>query len=306
MRLVSSPAQTRDLSLKFAKSGNGPKLATLSVQSDDTTAPNLSVPLGGLGVAGQGGQNEPSLQWILDTYGFKIVTGDQDPSTTNLVNAPTESLVGQEVNAQTFTKASPTSPVTVEVLATFGVENNPVLDFGYYTAGDTGAQTEIFSIEQTPTLNAQRLAPVVTAAGSGVVSGDTVTFDPGTESFGLYSAWPSNKFFNKREVFTENRLNNFDTLRHHVRTYPFVNADGITEPNAYVMATDEFNTKSGNDYNDIVVIVRNVTPGEATAETPKVPIPPVPNTPAANGIAGLRVSNALGLPYSDRLILQKN
>ena len=301
-----APGATRDLSLKFTKSSNGPKLATLNIQSDDTTAPNLSVPLGGLGVEGQGGQKEPSLQWILDTYGFKIATGDQDPSTTNLVNAPTEGPVGQEVTpAQTFTKASPTSPVTVQVLATFGVPNNPVLDFGYYTAGDAGAQTEIFSIEQTPTLNAQRLAPVVTEAGKGTVSGDTVTFDPGTESFGLYSAWPSNKFFNKREVFTENRLNNFDTLRHHVRTYPFVNADGTTEPNAYVMATDEFNNGKGNDYNDIVVIVRNVTPGEATEETPKVPIPPVPNTPPANGIAGLRVSNALGLPYSDRLVLQK-
>ena len=300
------PGASRDLSLKFAKSGNGPKLATLDIQSDDTTAPNLSVPLGGLGVEGQGGNKEPSLQWILDTYGFNIATGDQDPSTTNLVNAPTEGPVGQEVTpAQTFTKASPTNPVTVEVLATFGVENDPVLDFGYYTAGDAGAQTEIFSIEQTPTLNAQRLAPVVTAAGSGTVDGDTVTFDPGTESFGLYSSWQTNRFFNKREVFTEDRLNTFDTLKHHVRTYPFVNREGNVEPNAYVMATDEFNTKSGNDYNDIVVIVRNVIPGPATEETPTIPIPPAPNTPPADGIAGLKVSNALGLPYSDRLVLQK-
>ncbi len=299
------PGTSRDLSLTFTKSSNGPKLATLDVQSDDATAPNLSVPLGGLGVEGQGGNKEPSLQWILDTYGFNIITGDLDPSTTNLVNAPTESAVGQEVAAQTFTKASPTSPVAVEVLATFGVENNPVLDFGYYTAGDQGSQTEIFSIEQTPTLNAQRLAPVVTAAGSGTVDGDTVTFDPGTESFGLYSSWQTNRFFNKREVFTEDRLNTFDTLKHHVRTYPFVNREGNVEPNAYVMATDEFNTKSGNDYNDIVVIVRNVTPGEATEETPKTPIPPVPNTPPANGVAGLKVSNAFSFPYSDRLVLQK-
>ena len=210
-------------------------------------------------------------------------------------------LVGQEVVGQTFTKASPTTPVTAEVLATFGVENNPVLDFGYYTAGNKGAQTEIFSIEQTPTLNAQRLAPVVTAAGSGVVSGDTVTFDPGTESFGLYSSWPGNRFFDKREVFTEDRFNTFtNALPHHVRVYPLPG-----EANAYVVATDEFNNGRGNDYNDIVVIVRNVVPGEATPETPRVPIPPTPNTPPTDGIAGLRVSNALGQPYSDRLVLQK-
>ena len=300
------PGASRDLSLKFTKSGNGPKLATLNIQSDDTTAPTLSVPLGGLGVEGQGGNKEPSLQWILDTYGFKIMTGDEDPSTTNLVNAPTEAPVGQEVTpAQTFTKASPTDPVTIEVLATFGVENNPVLDFGYYTAGNKSAQTEIFSIEQNPTLNAQRLAPVVTAAGKGTVDGDTVTFDPGTESFGLYSSWQTNRFFNEREVFTENRLNTFDTLKHHVRVYPFVNREGNVEPNAYVMATDEFNTVKGNDYNDIVVVVRNVIPGPATEETPKVPIPPVPSTPPADGIAGLKVANASGQPYNDRLVLEK-
>ena len=296
-----APGATRDLSLSFTKSGNGPKLATLSVQSDDKAAPNLSVPLGGLGVEGQGGNNEPSLQWILDTYGIPIQTGDQDPSTTNLVNAPMNGLVGQEVVGQTFTKASPTAPVTAEVLATFGVENNPVLDFGYYAAGNKGAQTEIFSIEQTPTLNAQRLAPVVTAAGSGVVSGDTVTFDPGTESFGLYSSWPGNKFFDKREVFTEDRFNTFtNALPHHVRVYPLPG-----EANAYVVATDEFNNGRGNDYNDIVVIVRNVVPGEATPPKSTVPIPTPPNIPPTDGIAGLRVSNALGQPYSDRLVLQK-
>ena len=295
------PGASRDLSLRFTKSGNGPKLATLSVQSDDTTAPNLSVPLGGLGVAGQGGNNEPSLQWILDTYRLPIQTGDQDPSTTNLVDSPMNGLVGQEVVGQTFTKASPTAPVTAEVLATFGVENDPVLDFGYYAAGNKGAQTEIFSIEQTPTLNAQRLAPVVTAAGQGTVNGDTVTFDPGTESFGLYSSWLGNKFFSAREVFTEDRLNTFtNALPHHVRVYPLPG-----EANAYVVATDEFNNGKGNDYNDIVVIVRNVVPGEATEETPTIPIPPVPNTPPADGIAGLKVSNASGLPYSDRLVLQK-
>ncbi len=292
-----APGATRELSLSFKPSGLGPQTASLNIQSSDA---NLEVPLGGLSVIGQGGNKEPSLQWILDTYGVAIQTGDQDPSTTNLVNAPTESLVGQEVQAQTFTKASPTSPVTLEVLATFGVENDPVLDFGYYTAGDRNAQTEVFSVEQTPTLNAQRLGPVVTPAGSGTVSGDTVTFDPGAESFGLYSSWQANRFFSKREVFTENGLNIFDTLKHHVRTYPLPG-----EANAYVMATDEFNTKNGNDYNDIVVIVRNVVPGEAAEPPAKVPIPPVPTTPSANGISGLKVANAFDLPYSDRLVLQK-
>lgn len=292
-----APGATRELSLSFKPSSLGPQTASLNVQSSDA---NLEVPLGGLSVKGQGGQKEPSLQWILDTYGIAVQTGDEDPSTTNLVDAPTNGLVGSEVVGQTFTKAVPEEQVTVEVLAVFGVENDPVLDFGYYTAGEQNTQIEIFSIEQTPALNAQRLGPVVTAAGQGTVDGDTVTFDPGTESFGLYSAWPANRFFDARKVFTEDQFNAFDTLRHHVRTYPLPN-----EPNAYVVVTDEFNTETGNDYNDVVVIVRNVVPGEAAEPPAKVPIPPVPITPSADGISGLEVANAFGLPYPDRLILQK-
>ena len=133
---------------------------------------------------------EPSLQWILDTYGLPIESGDDNPSTTPLVGSPTNTLIGDEVAGETFSKASPTEPVTVEVLAAFGVENDPVLEFGYYAAGQAGARTQLFEVEQTPTLNAQRLAPEITGSADG-----TVSFDPGAASFGFYSFWPTNKIF---------------------------------------------------------------------------------------------------------------
>ncbi len=292
---------SRDLSLTFSKGSNGPTFATLNVQSDDATTPNLEVPLGGLGVAGQGGNNEPSLQWILDTYGLAIDTGDDDPSTTGIVDSTsvTNGPLGDEVAGKTFTKADPTAPVTAEVLAAFGVENDPVLEFGYYAAGQDAARTELFDVQQTPALNAQRLAPEVTGTG-GTVSGDTVTFDPGTSSFGLYSFWPTNRFFGERYVYTEDTLNTFaDAIPHQVRIYPLV-----SEANAYVVATEEFS--QGFDYNDIVVIVRNIVP--AGEFPPGTGIPPVPNTPPANGITGLNISNEsneLGEPYNDRLALQR-
>ena len=296
-----APGATRDLSLTFKPNSLGPQLATLNVQSNDPAAPSLSVPLGGLGVKGQGGANEPSLQWILDTYGLKIDTGDLDPSTTGLTDTPTNGPVGDEVAGQTFTKASASAPVTAEVLATFAVENNPVLEFGYYAAGQAAARTPVFDIQQTPTLNAQRLGPVVSGSTGATVSGDTVTFDPGMGSFGLYSFWPTNRFFTQRYVYTEDTLNTFpNAVPHNVRTYPLVNPDGTTEPNAYVVATDEFGA-APNDYNDVVVILRNVVP----AGTLTGPVINVPNTPPANGISGLNVSNALGLPYNDRMTLQK-
>jgi len=293
-----APGEARTLELTFTLAGLGPQLATLMVVSNDPVSGTLPIPLGGLGIKGQGGNLEPSLQWIFDTYGLPIASGDADASTTALVSTPTNQEVGSEVSGRTFTKASPTDPVTVEVLAAFGVENDPVLEFGYYAAGEAGARTQLFEVAQTPGLNAQRLAPEITGGTNG-----TVSFDPGTGGFGFYSFWPTNIFFGERYVYTEDRLNTFeDAVSHHVRVYPYKGADGKVEANAYVLATDEY-TK-GSDYNDVVVIVRNVVPVPEEIEIPQVPIP----TPAfipADGIPGLSLRNALGFPYDDRLVLQK-
>lgn len=278
-----APNASRDLELTFRPGGLGPQLATLTVTSDDSRSPTLEVPLGGLGVRGQGGNLEPSLQWIFDTYGLDINAGDNDPRSTGLVSAPTDGLVGDEVAAQRFIKADGALPVSVEVLAAFGVENDPVLEFGHYTAGAAMSRQPLFEIQQTPTLNAQRLAPTVD--GELDASG-RVVFDPGTAVFGLYSFWPSNKFFSRRYVYSENSLNTFaDAIPYQVRAYPLKNPNGTIEPNAFVLATEEFT--QGFDYNDIVVILRNVTPTDDGGE----------------GIPDLQVFNTLRLPDSERLVL---
>ena len=90
-----------------------------------------------------------------------------------------------------------------------------------------------------------------------------------------------------------------------MRTYPLVDEDNNPVPNAYVLATEEY-TK-GFDYNDIVVIVRNVEPtetGDDGEEPPQAEIP-VPASIPADGIPGLSLRNPLGIPYDDRLVLQK-
>lgn len=279
-----APNAERALELTFTQGGVGPQQATLTVESSDSLAGTLEVPLGGLGVEGQGGNLEPSLQWIFDTYGLEINSGDADPSTTPLVDEATSSLVGDEVAAQRFLKADAGAPVSVEVLAAFGVENDPVLEFGYYTAGSAASRQQLFDIQQTPTLNAQRLAPEVDGP---VDAGGRITFDPGAEAFGLYSYWPSNRFFDERTVYSEDRLNTFaDAIPHQVRAYQLKDESGAVVDNAYVLATEEFT--QGFDYNDVVVILRNVTPDAA-----------------GGGVNDLQVSTTLGLPYSDRLILQQ-
>lgn len=277
--------EQRDLELTFSPRGVGPQLATLTIESDDPLSNTLEVPLGGLGVSGQGGNKEPSLQWIFDTYRFGIDSGDDDPSTFSLVDSPTNSLLGDEVSAQRFEKANSSAPVTAEVIAAFGVENDPVVEFGYYPAGTPASRQKLFDVQQTPTLNAQRLAPEVDAVTPPGPDG-LITFDPGEGAFGVYSYWPTNRFFEERSVYSEHRLNTFpDAIPHQVRAYPLKDESGAVVENAYVLATEEFT--QGFDYNDVVVVLRNVIPAEGAE------------------VDDLQVSNALGLPFSDRLVLQQ-
>ncbi len=245
-----------ELSVTFTPSTDlGPGTATLVVAGGADTK---EVFLGGLSVRGQEGTNEPSLQWILDTLGLGVQTGDPDPATSQLVVPGTENLVGEEVPAQLFTRADPVQPVTVEVVAAFGVADvAPVFRFGSYAAtAGTPVLQELLEVPTVPNVNGQRLEPTVTTP-EGPQTG-ALSFTPSAETFGFYSFWPTTRFFDERTVYTEDARNTFDPLAHHVRAYPLRDRSGTLVPDAFVLATDESNRLG--DYNDAVVVVRNVRP----------------------------------------------
>ena len=245
-----------EISVTFTPSANfGPGTATLLVAGGAETQ---EVALGGLSVRGQEGTNEPSLQWILQTLGLSVQTGDPDPTTSQLVVPGTESFVGEEVAGQLFTRADPAQPVTLEVVAAFGVANvAPVFIFGTYaaTVGPPALQ-ERLRVPIDPNVNGQRLEPTFTTS-TGPQTG-SLSFEPPAATFGFYSFWPTTRFFGERTVYTEDARNTFDPLAHHVRTYPLRDRSGATVPDAFVLATDESNRLG--DYNDAVVVVRNVRP----------------------------------------------
>lgn len=239
----------------------GPKDATLQVKSNDPVAGTTEIALRGLATLGNGTNKEPSLQWILDTYQIPVNVGDDNPK-DNIINSdPAKQrapLLGDEVDFQQFKRFDNASPVLIEPLAVFGPTNNdPVVRFGWYTSGNAAAKNELLSVSNNPTSNGQRVNPVLN-------TGSALDFDPGTSSFGFYSVWP---FFNNRTLFSEDALNTFSgAIPHHVRVYPLKDATGTTVPNAYIVAFEE-NT-SGFDYNDVVLIVRNVKSATATATAP--------------------------------------
>lgn len=234
------------VSISFKPTTIGPKGGLLQIGSNGPDKPQTTVRLRGLGTKGLGGGKEPSLQWILNTYRIPNNVGDPDPTNNSL---PTITPLGDEVSLPQFQKASP-GPVTVEPIAVFGPKSSSgiVARFGYYSSGNPASKQQLFTV---PNASYQSLNPSVSGKQS---------FNPGTGNFGFYSSWP---FFNNRIVYSQDRLNTFTgAIPHHVRVYPFKNANGKVVRNTYLVTVEE-NT-SGFDYQDIVVIVRNVKPSTAS------------------------------------------
>ena len=290
-----APSDSVEVEVTFQPTELGPQTALLNANGSP-----LTVGLRGLSVVGREGDKEPSLQWILDTFNLPISTGDDDPSTTAIANPPEDSqarrdlfnsTLGDEVPLQRFQKAG-SGEVTIEVLAAYAVDSKPVTEFGWYDIADPETKNKIFEIEGG-TGNAQTLNP------------DTVgslSFDPGNTSFGLYSLWPS---FGNRYIYTQDALNTFsNAIPHQVRAFPYKTADGVVEPNAYVLGTEEFT--QGYDYNDIVVVVRNVRPSTEDPFSCNQGQPITASRVLSQSVGGgLELQNPSGAPFADRLVFSR-
>ena len=251
------------------------KVSELVVPGDDPDAPQARVQLRGLGTAGTGGSNEPSLQRVLDVNGITVNVGDDNPDTNLFHSVPATQkaqLVGpDELRVQRFEKAG-TGPVTVETLAVFGpTDANPVVRVGRHLPGDAAQKTELLSVPNAPLRNGQTVD----------VPNGTTSFDPADNLFALYSEWP---YFQNRVLSQEDARNTFSgAFPHHVRVYPYRTAAGAT-PNAYVLATEE--TLTGPDFQDVVLLVRNVRPSALSS-------------------GKIAVENMDGVPFSDRLVFNR-
>ena len=225
--------------------------AYLQIDSNDPDTPSYFVSLNGQGLSGTGGNNEPSLQAILDAFSYNINVGDDDATTTPingdgaLGNYP-GNILGQEVSLQRLEIANPAQPITVEVLASFAVDGSPTpVIAGWYPVADPNNRNEIFRVD---TGSAQMYSPNTTG---------TLSFaDPGG-IFGLYTQYPPAPW-NGRIAFSQDALNTWDIAahRHKMRAYELRDAIGNIIPNAFVFGWEEYT--EGWDYNDVVFVLRNV------------------------------------------------
>lgn len=245
------PGSSMTISAAFAPTSTGPKGATLLVTTNDPAAPQSSVTLRGLGTLGLGGTNEPSLQWILDTYQIPVNVGDPDPTDSLL---PADLLLGDEIPAQSLAKAAG-GPVTIQPLAVFGPQSDSgtVTNFGWYASASPSTKQQVFSVGNS---SYQTVNPVTTGS---------LSFDPGSTAFGLYTVWP---FFANREADSDDALNTWEPTvanRHKVRIYPLKTTAGAIVANSYILVFEE--STSLYDYQDLVAIVNNVRPASSSSQT---------------------------------------
>ncbi|MDX1990945.1 MAG: Ig-like domain-containing protein [bacterium] len=249
---AGQPNNTMQFGIRFnPPSGSlGPKFAAITFLTTDPAAPQITVQLSGLSVAGTFGTNEPSLQYILNTYAITTNVGDDDPTTAALHstlanNAP---LLGQEISAQNF-RAAAAGPVMVYPLAVYGPNSasfSATVSVGWIPIASPNNKNPLFTV---PSASSQTLNPSYSGSPS-------FSFTP-AGPFSFYSIWPA---FSDREVFQEDVLNTWaDTMKHKARIYPFVTG-GSTVPNAYIVAFEE--TPTGQDYNDVVFLVTNIAPAQ--------------------------------------------
>ena len=227
-KIISSFSLPRGLkpgvAVKFSVVFNPPANLTAGIKTAlftvlTTRDTSKSVRLRGIATTGIGGSNEPSLQRILDLYQIPDNVGDSNPNDNALTEPPV--TPNSELSIQTFTKAA-AGNVTVYPIAEFAPDDaNPSMLFGHYTPGNASAKTQLFTLADT---DAQTVNP--NPVGS-------ITFDPGSASFGLYATFPSLS----RTSYSQSSLNTWESNtadRRKARFYPLKNPDGTVVPHAYV------------------------------------------------------------------------
>jgi hypothetical protein len=220
------------LEVNYTASLVGIQYAVLDVASSDPAAPTTAVALHGIGTAGLGGTNQPSLMRILHAYDEPNYDDIGETDEANALYPEPPAANNDEVDLQQMVKAGPGD-----------------------TAGVTGTMQQLF---HTPTAESQ--STYVQPIG-------TTSFDPGSTVFGFYDPSQTVRVNGSLVTgYTQDALNTYDTTDpRKFRFFPLENANGTPVPHSYIMTSTEWPAPIGYDFVNIVAIVTNV-------EAPPAPI----------------------------------
>ena len=200
-----------------------------------------SVALRGLAAPGLEGKGEASLSQVIETLDLGI-----DIGWTALGNHTRPELIGDEVEAQSFRRASP-GMVTILPVARYSPDF--LLPFGYYDA--TKSEPELQAVGTLAVATETRFEQ--NCLFPSLISGG-IECDPKFERFGIFTASPTHVAYTQDEV---NKRLEPSHVAHAVRVYPVSGLGGIKQMNTYLVCFEE--AKNG-DYQDYVFLISNVTP----------------------------------------------
>jgi hypothetical protein len=239
-----------DLDVKFqagtSATTKATRQSTLVITSNDADEGTLVVELAGFNLAQPEGNNEPSLQQLLDVFGYKtqITYAGQSLNQNGWVRA-----VGDEVISPYWQRANTALPVFMIQLAAYHSQGNTAT-FRWFNKG-SGSQTNIITMRG---VEAQSVLPH--RNGSTTLLSNA-TFTPSGSVFGFgCDGERSDPALNNQ---TTDQSNGCPTpCGHHFRTWPVRDRNGALIPNTYIMSMDY--SGINYDYNDNMYLVSNIRP----------------------------------------------
>jgi hypothetical protein len=255
----SLPAHTTN-ETNFTSQPNGGAYidGSLSIVSNDPTAPTQTVTLAGYWQNQSANEEEPNLSTIVNGlagYDTVTATASQLSSESNGVdlqnNGPTPTYYGQEVVSSSWEAANPAQPVTIQALAEFYIEG----------VSDTTYWYDASSMSSHPLMTAapNEAQTVLPTNASGQLL--QASFTP-TGTFG----------FRDDNLYSNDAINtaNGDTVDdgHRFRFYPLIDSNGNAVANSWIVAVHEGTSLA--DYQDGVYVVTNMEPA-AVSTTPPAP-----------------------------------
>ncbi|BEP15324.1 hypothetical protein acdb102_36350 [Acidothermaceae bacterium B102] len=249
--------------------GNINRDATLVYTTNDPVNPTGSNAVAGVYACYSGGNAEPVLDQIVQALGYSTII-DTPGGDRRYQPKARYAPFTDEVQSPYFTLADPSQPASMTMLAHYSGPSSRLNEpSGWFAQGATLAkgfqcnascnQLSIFPIDPSKTNlgESEKLLPV----GNGTVNG-TSTFAP-TGVFGIYGG-------NTGDVsFSDDGFNTSTTTpviyEHSIRVYQAYDANRVIIPNTYIVADDPGRNAAGknNDYQDIVMLLRNVMPAVA-------------------------------------------
>jgi hypothetical protein len=263
-------SSARDVLVRFVAGDDGNRRglrrATLLINSSDVTAPVTRVELGGYNMPNNGGEDEPNLQQIVDTFGYTTNILHPAEGQSMVTTPPAEYLaVGDELLSGRWLRADTSKPIYVRQLVSLAGDGSRA---PFTISGNTFRN--YYRDWQSFLPRKEDAAPNPNDPPNDPPAGGpaemTITNNgPFKLSIGGYSS-----------IHTENDYGTINGQErddvHAIRFWPARDRQGRLMLNTYLVAQDLVGSSASNfDYQDNVYLVTNIRPEDG----------PNPNTPAA-------------------------